>query len=69
MEGLGLVMRIAQVVSIEDAVEALRRVAQLSRKRCCEVFEQRFTATRMAHDYVQQFERLISRNQQVSEAA
>jgi len=31
--------------------------------------EQRFTATRMAHDYVQQFERLIARNQEVSEAA
>ena len=25
---------------------------QLSRKRCREVFEKRFTATRMAHDYV-----------------
>ena len=31
--------------------------------------EQRCTATRMAHDYVQQFERLIARNQEVSEAA
>ena len=54
---------------LEDAVEAVRRVAQLSRKRCREVFEQRFTATRMVHDYVQQFERLIARNQEVSEAA
>jgi len=62
-------MRIAQVASLEDAEEAVRRKAQLSRKRCLEVFEQRFTATRMAHDYVQQFERLIARNQQVSEAA
>ena len=57
------------VEGLEDAVEAVRRVAQLSRKRCREVFEQRFTATRMAHDYVQQFERLIARNQEVSEAA
>src|SRR5215813_8007568 len=47
------------VESMEDAVDAVRRVAELSRKRCREVFEQRFTATRMAHDYVQQFERLI----------
>jgi len=68
-EGLSLVMRIAQVASLEDAEEAVRRKAQLSRKRCLEVFEQRFTARRMAHDYVQQFERLIARNQQVSEAA
>jgi len=57
------------VEGLEDAVEAVRRVAQLSRKRCREVFEQRFTTTRMAHDYVQQFERLIARNQEVSEAA
>jgi hypothetical protein len=33
------------------------------------VFEQGFTATRMTHDYVQQFERLIAKNQEVSEAA
>ena len=32
-------------------------------------FERRFTATRMAHDYVQQFERLIAGSQEVSEAA
>src|SRR4029077_20507137 len=57
------------IEGLEDAVEAVRRVAQLSRKRCREVFEQRFTATRMAHDYVQQFERLIAKNQEVSEAA
>ncbi len=57
------------VEGMQDAVEAVRRVAQLSRKRCREVFEQRFTAKRMAHDYVQQFETLIARNEEVSEAA
>ena len=57
------------VHGLENAVEAVRHVAQLSRKRCREVFEQRFTATRMAHDYVQQYERLIARSQEVSEAA
>lgn len=57
------------VHSLENAVEAVRQVAQLNRKRCREVFEQRFTATRMAHEYLQQFERLIARNQEVSEAA
>jgi glycosyltransferase involved in cell wall biosynthesis len=57
------------VHDLEGAVEAVRRVAQLSRKRCREVFEQRFTAARMAHDYVQQFERLIATDQKVSEAA
>jgi len=57
------------VQGLDDAVEAVRRVPKLSRKRCREVFEQRFTATRMAHDYVQLFERLIERHQAVSEAA
>ena len=66
--GLSLVMRIAHLASLEDAVEAVRRIAQLSRKWSLEVFEQRFTATRMAYDYVQQCERLIARNQEVSEA-
>ena len=57
------------VERLEDAVEAVRQLAQLSRKRCREVFEQRFTARRMVHDYVQQFERLITSNQEVSVAA
>ena len=47
------------VEGLEDAVEAVRRVPELSRRRCREVFEKRFTATRMAHDYVRVFERLI----------
>jgi len=51
------------VEGLEDAVEAVRRVPELSRKRCREVFEKRFTATRMAHDYVQVFERLMKRKQ------
>jgi glycosyltransferase involved in cell wall biosynthesis len=57
------------VDTMPDAVEAVRRVAELSRKHCRDVFEQCFTATRMAHDYIQQFERLIARSQEVSEAA
>ncbi|PYJ26362.1 MAG: glycosyl transferase, partial [Verrucomicrobia bacterium] len=47
------------VRNLEEAVEAVRRVPELSRKRCREFFEQRFTATRMAHDYVRVYERLI----------
>jgi glycosyltransferase involved in cell wall biosynthesis len=57
------------VHGLEDAVQAVRHVAQLKRSRCREVFEQRFTATRMAHEYVKQFERLIAKSQKVSEAA
>jgi len=51
------------VQELEDAVEAARRIPKLSRKRCREVFEQRFTATRMANDYVRVYERLINRKQ------
>ena len=57
-------MRIAQVAPLYESVPP-KYYGGTER----EVFEQRFTATRMAHDYVQQFERLIARNQEVSEAA
>jgi len=51
------------VEEVEDAVEAARRIPKLSRKRCREVFEQRFTVTRMANDYLRAYERLINRKQ------
>jgi glycosyltransferase involved in cell wall biosynthesis len=51
------------VEELEDAVEAARRIPELSRKHCREVFEERFTATRMANDYVRVYERLINRKQ------
>jgi glycosyltransferase involved in cell wall biosynthesis len=51
------------VRALKDAVKAVRRVPELSRKRCREVFEQRFTAARMAHDYVQVYKRLINSKQ------
>lgn len=58
------------VEELEEAVEAVRRIPELSRKRCREAFEKRFTATRMAQDYVKVFERLIGGKQNdVSEAA
>ncbi len=51
------------VEGLEDAVDAARRVPELSRKRCREVFDRRFTAERMAHDYLEVYEQLIKRNQ------
>jgi glycosyltransferase involved in cell wall biosynthesis len=48
------------VQEVEDAVAAVRRLPQLSRARCREVFERRFTATRMARDYLDVYERLIA---------
>jgi len=50
------------VKELEDATEAVRRVPDLSRARCREVFEKRFTASRMARDYVKTYNRLIRRH-------
>jgi glycosyltransferase involved in cell wall biosynthesis len=49
------------VTELEDATEAVRRIPDLSRARCREVFEKRFTATRMAPDYVKVYMRVIGR--------
>ncbi len=43
---------------LEGAVRAAKRIPSLSRKRCREVFETRFTAERMAEDYLALFELL-----------
>jgi glycosyltransferase involved in cell wall biosynthesis len=48
------------IVEDEDAEEAVKRVAGLSRARCREVFEERFTAERMALDYVSIYERIAA---------
>jgi glycosyltransferase involved in cell wall biosynthesis len=47
------------VDELDDAVAAVQRLPQLSRARCREVFEQRFTAERMADDYLAVYERLL----------
>jgi len=49
------------VDQLEDAVQAVRRVPLLSRARCREIFEERFTAARMARDYLDVYTRLIAR--------
>jgi hypothetical protein len=46
------------VNDIEQAVAATRRVRDLSRAKCRETFERRFTASRMAHDYINVYTRL-----------
>jgi glycosyltransferase involved in cell wall biosynthesis len=43
----------------EGAAEAVRRIPALSRRRCRDLFEQRFTSQRMARDYVAVYERLL----------
>lgn len=51
------------VSSLDEMVEATRRVADLSRERCREVFEARFTAKRMAADYVALYEEIVQQHQ------
>jgi glycosyltransferase involved in cell wall biosynthesis len=47
------------VEGIEQAVQAVGRVPTLSRTRCRQVFEERFSASRMGHDYLQIYKRLL----------
>jgi glycosyltransferase involved in cell wall biosynthesis len=51
------------VDTLEEAVHATRRIPEISRERCREVFEQRFTATRMANDYVRAYGHAMHRAQ------
>jgi glycosyltransferase involved in cell wall biosynthesis len=48
------------VSTIDEAVEAVERVANLDRAECRRVFDHRFTAAQMAEDYVRVYERVIS---------
>ncbi|HET9836411.1 MAG TPA: glycosyltransferase family 4 protein [Rhodanobacteraceae bacterium] len=47
------------VDSIPAAVSAVRRVHEISRNECRRVFEQRFTAERMAADYVEAYRAIL----------
>ena len=47
------------VKDVAAAAAAVKNVSRLSRQRCRQVFEQRFTAERMARDYIAVYERLL----------
>jgi glycosyltransferase involved in cell wall biosynthesis len=47
------------VAGIEEAVQAVAQVPALSRARCRQVFEERFSACRMAQDYLQIYKTLL----------
>jgi glycosyltransferase involved in cell wall biosynthesis len=49
------------VHDVNEAVAAVARIDQLDRARIREVFEQRFTATRMAGDYLTLYQRLVQK--------
>jgi len=54
------------VNDVEAAVEAVRRIPSLSRNRCREVFERRFSAQRMCQDYLQLYERVAEEKEQAA---
>jgi glycosyltransferase involved in cell wall biosynthesis len=57
------------VVDDEDeAVEAVRRLPELSRQRCRDVFEQRFLAERMTRDYLELYRRRLPQGKHGREA-
>ena len=45
------------VEGLEDAVKAVQNIPTLNRRRCRDTFEERFSATRMAQDYLKIYER------------
>ena len=49
------------VDEVEAAARAVERLAGFDRRQCREVFERRFTAGRMAGDYVNIYERLLEK--------
>jgi glycosyltransferase involved in cell wall biosynthesis len=49
------------VNSVEEAAAAVDKVDALDRRNCRRVFEQRFSARRMAEDYLKVFNRLLAR--------
>ncbi len=54
----------AIVETMEEAIAALPRVIALDRKKVRQRFEQRFSATRMAKDYVGIYRSLSARDRQ-----
>ena len=57
------------VDTVDEAIEATRRVAQLDRRQCRAAFERRFTARRMAENYVRLYRKLIAHHPQPANLA
>lgn len=49
------------VSDLDEAVEAVRQIDQISRRTCRQVFEERFTASQMAENYVSVYQHIQSR--------
>lgn len=53
------------VNNLEDTVKAVERIDSIDRAMCRQVFEKRFSARRMARDYVSLFERMVAEHKLV----
>lgn len=51
------------VETLEDAVKAVRNISLLDRRECRNIFEKRFTATRMATDYLDVYRQQTGMNE------
>jgi len=49
------------VSDLDGAVEAVKKVDRLDRKKIRKYFEQRFTAARMTQDYLRIYERMLKK--------
>lgn len=47
------------VNTVEEAVEAIKKLPHIKREKCREIFEQRFTAKRMVDDYLKIYTSVI----------
>jgi len=56
------------VHGLEDAAQAAERIPTLSRQRCRQLFEERFSATRMARDYLAIYRKLVEGQAQLAAA-
>ncbi|OAG28670.1 glycosyltransferase family 4 protein [Thermodesulfatator autotrophicus] len=57
------------VENLEEAVEAVEKVSQISRKKCREVFEKRFTSKVMAKNYLAVYENVLEQEKRFLKAA
>jgi glycosyltransferase involved in cell wall biosynthesis len=51
------------VDSVEDAVNAIERTSTLDRRRCRQIFDERFSVARMAHGYLAVYEQCLGRRE------
>ncbi|HEC83061.1 MAG TPA: glycosyltransferase, partial [Firmicutes bacterium] len=51
------------VSGVDEAVEAVRRIGQIERRKCRQLVEDKFTAERMVDEYVQVYKRIVKMTQ------